>query len=100
MILNTLIHPDKPLRGRAKHGRGFMPPAMRIRVFEFIRMKQRTRSFDGFYDLGLRLPDMHTAEQRQCGGVHAVAHHRIDDVFGFHAVALAGIKIVHAISGR
>ena len=69
-------------------------------MFEIIRVKQRTGSFNRFNNLGLRFPDVHAAEQRQRGRIHTIAHHRIENIVGFHAVFFAGREVIHAIRGR
>jgi len=51
------------------------------------------------HDLRVRLPDRHSAEQRQRSHEPAIAHDRGKDVLIAQAVAAAGLEVLNAVSG-
>ncbi|OIQ71805.1 hypothetical protein GALL_465730 [mine drainage metagenome] len=96
----ALIHTDEPLRGGTVHQRGLVPPAVGIAVLNALLREQRATLAQGVDDQRRGFPDVHAAEQRQVGGVVAVALHRVEDVLELHAVAQAGLEVVHAVGRR
>ncbi len=46
------------------------------------------------------LPHIHATEERQRPGEHPVAHHRVDDLVGRHAIAVSGDEVIHAVGRR
>ena len=95
-----LVHGDEPLLAGAIDDRRLVAPAVHVAVLDSRVAEQVARLSDLLDDLRVRLPDVHAAEQRQRRIVFPVAHHRREDLAVLHAVAPAGLEVLHAICRR
>ena len=96
---NALVHADEPLgRGAVDHRR-LVAPAMRVAVGDVFGREQATGIAQRLDDDRAGFPDVLAAEERQFGGVSAIALHRVQDVVVLHPVRDAGVEILHAVGG-
>jgi hypothetical protein len=74
---SLLIHADEPLRRRAEHDRGVMPPAMRVAVDVGLIVDQRAVGAHGLDDELAALLEFHAAHQRRIGEEAAIVAGRV-----------------------
>ena len=92
-----LVHADEPLSRCTIDERRLVAPAVHVAVLDHFAVKQHARHAHRVNNLGLSLPDVETAEEREPVGIDAVAHYRVENLIVGHAVGLARNKVVQAV---
>ena len=85
----AFIHADEPLGRCTVDHRRLVAPAMWVAVGDGLGINQTIGHFECVQNDGHSLPDVLAAEHAKIRRIHAVALHRVQDLFVLHAVGHA-----------
>src|SRR5690554_3944464 len=91
------VHADKPLRGGTENQWGFMTPAMRVAVLDFLMSDQPISFFQRFDNRLIRLAYMHATNDTKVSNKQTVILHRIKYV---DAILLGDNKVILTMTRR
>ncbi len=94
------VHADKPLGGGAIDDWCLVTPAVHVTVGEQTGSQQTVCLFQLCQDGWCGFPDIHASEEGEIFGKTTVALNRVENVIVAHAIAHAGVEVVHAIGWR
>ncbi len=94
------VHAHEPLRGGAVDQRRLVAPAVHVAMGDGLGVHQAADFGQLVDDVLVGLEDELATKELQRFGVHAVAHHRAEDVIVGQAVAFADHEVVDAVSRR